>query len=83
MPRGNVRVRFGLAKKSQGSFLAQVSEFRFKSFFLRMQATSADSRLVVSLAHPLSHKRTRRSNGKEETDAAVLKILQDGYWHLA
>ncbi|CAE7780996.1 unnamed protein product [Symbiodinium sp. CCMP2456] len=32
---------------------SEVSEFRFKSFFLRMQ---------------------------EETDAAVLKILQDGYW---
>ncbi|CAE7949402.1 unnamed protein product, partial [Symbiodinium sp. KB8] len=32
---------------------SEVAEFRFKSFFLRMQ---------------------------EETDAAVLKILQDGYW---
>ncbi|CAE7824492.1 unnamed protein product [Symbiodinium sp. CCMP2592] len=32
---------------------SEVSEFRFKSFFLRMQ---------------------------DETDAAVLKILQDGYW---
>ena len=71
----HVRARFGLGKKVKRGLLPLLrlpsSASSRSSCGCRQQARIP--RLVVSVAH-LAHK-TRMSNGKEETDAAVLKIL--------